>query len=338
MSPPTTLENIAQRTGLSISTVSRVLRGRSDVSAQARRTVEAHLHDLGSNNSLAHAPGRRRGRPSKNLPPVIAVICHRHDEERHNPFSAPLISAALNSGAIHGARTVAIDWPRGTAMPPQLADANGVNGAMLIASAEMAAQCAAQMATVTLDTFVAGSGADGICPDYRRGAFDAVTTLLRKGHRRISIISGHGGAGEDFSAQLYDGARRALDIAGVEKPAHFLAGLAYRPDDGYALAAKLLRLPEDERPSAIFGNDHAVLGALRAAHDLGIKVPEQLAIVGADDIELGQYAVPRLSTVRVDKELLTKVAMERLLWRIQHRESAPCRIVMECPFIQRDSC
>ncbi|HYF49197.1 MAG TPA: LacI family DNA-binding transcriptional regulator [Planctomycetota bacterium] len=326
-----TLEKIAQRTGLSVSTVSRVLRGRADVSDQARRAVEEHLRTLGA----VPATGRRRGRPSKTAPAVIAVICHRHDNERHNPFAAPMISAALNAGAIHGARTFALDWPLNTPAPDELSQATG---AILIGSSSHAAECASRMATVTLDTFIPGSGADGVCPDYRRGAFDAITELLRKGHRRISIISGHFGNDEGFSTQLYDGARRALDLSGVEKPKDFLSGMAYRPEEGYATAAQLLRVPKDERPTVIFGNDHAVLGALRAAHDLGIKVPEELAIVGTDDIELGQYSVPRLSTVRVDKELLVKVAMERLLWRIQHRSSPPCRIVLECPFVQRDSC
>ena len=194
------------------------------------------------------------------------------------------------------------------------------------------------MPTVTVDCYLPGSGADGVIPDYRRGAFECVSYLIGKGHERISLISAERSAEENCFAQLYDGARRAREDAGLRAGRHLVAGLATTPEEGHALASKLLKLPKGQRPTALVGSDYAVLGALRAAHDLEVRVPEQLALVGVDDIELSRYSVPRLSTVKVDKELLARIAVERLLWRLGRPEAPQCRLTIDCPLILRDTC
>ena len=199
-------------------------------------------------------------------------------------------------------------------------------------------ELSAKLPVVTVDWYEAGQGADGVVPDYRRGAFEAVSALLNCGHRRIALTSSRRGPGENFESELYDGVRRAFDLAGAPFSEDLVAGYAVTPEDGYALAKRLLSLPKEQRPTALFGSDHGMLGALRAAHDLNIRVPEQLALVGVDDIELGRYSVPRLSTVRVDKEALARTAVDRALWRIANRSAPVCRLVIDCQFIQRDSC
>ena len=331
-----TLENIAEKTGLSISTVSRVLRGKADVSQHTRDIVKNELQRLGYYATLNNNTPRR-GRPPREsrAATTLAIVCRSHAEIRQNPFTAPILAAALDAAAPLNVTATQIDWPDGRPLPAEL---QKCAGALLIGGMPGTAEIAARMPAVTVDVFHSGIGADGVTPDYRRGAFDAFTHLIAKGHRRIAMISGEKNDQEDFCAQLYDGARRAMDMAGVPVWPHILNGVIARPEEGYDLGTRLLKLPENERPTAIFGSDHAALGVLRAAHDLGIKVPEQLAVVGVDDIELGRYSVPRLSTVRVDKEALARVSMERLLWRVANPSAATCRLTIDCQFILRDSC
>jgi DNA-binding LacI/PurR family transcriptional regulator len=334
-----TLEQIAESTGVSVSTISRVLHGREDVSAQTRERVLTELRR--AQYSLAAKP-TRRGRPALRARKTkkIAIICNSHAETRRNPFAAPILTAALEAGSPLGAEMLSVDWPEQHAgVPEELNGADGADAAITIScAARHIAPLAARMPVVTVDCYLPGCGADGVVPDYRRGAFDAVTALLKAGHTCISLTSAARGSGDSFEVQIYDGARRALDLAGVSPSEHFVAGYAATPEDGYVLGKKLLSLPESQRPTALFGSDHGMLGALRAAHDLTIRVPEQLALIGVDDIELGRYSVPRLSTVRVDKEALARSAVERALWRINARGAALCRLVIDCEFIQRDSC
>ncbi|MCW8129963.1 MAG: LacI family DNA-binding transcriptional regulator [Planctomycetota bacterium] len=328
------LHEIAAATGLSPSTISRVLRGHGDVSEATRQQVQKELRRLGYPQGGRFS---RRGRPSKvSRKAVVAVVCSEHAAVRKNPFFAPILSAALECGAELGLRAEPIDWPDHAAQPPDL---DAVNGAVFIETQLAHIKAYAQKnIAATVDAFHPSSGADGVIADYRSGIFDCVARLLAKGHRRIALLSAARGGGDGFFQQVYDGARRALDLEGVDPGPNFVAGQATTPSEGYAIAQKLLAKPAGERPTALFGSDHPMLGALRAAHDLGLRVPQDVAVAGVDDIELGQFSVPRLSTVRVQKELLGQLAVERVLWRMTHPRTPVIRILLECPYIERDTC
>ena len=336
-----TLEQIADDSGFSISTISRVLHGRDDVSEKTRERVLDALQR--ARYSLASKP-TRRGRPARAelksrdvKPKTIAIVCDSHAEVRRNPFAAPILTAALEASPPDRATLVAVDWPVGHASPPEALSA--ADAAITICfTPQHLARLAETIPVVTTDVYIPGSGCDGVVPDYRRGAFDAVSALLARGHTRISLTSARRGSGDSFELEIYDGARRALELAGVAPWEHFVAGYAATPEEGHAMATRLLSEPLDKRPTALFGSDHGMLGALRAAHDLNIRVPEQLALIGVDDIELSRYSVPRLSTVRVEKEAIARTAVDRALWRISNRSAPTCRLVVDCAFIQRDSC
>jgi len=330
-----TLREIATASGLSLSTISRVVLGRGDVSDTTRDRVRTLLKEYGYPDER---PTRRRGRPARQARPAfVGVVCPSHAFVRRNPFFAPLLSATLNALDALTCRAVPFDWPVDSeSMPPGL---ESVSGAILMCASEAQVKAAAaRFPSVTLDNYFVGSGADGVVPDYRSGAFLATRHLIERGHRRITVMSATRGTGEEYSEQFYDGARRALDQAGIEAWEGFFAGKAYDAEGGYQVALRLLARPEAERPTALMGNDHALLGALRAAQDSGLNVPRDVALLGMDDIELGRFSVPRLSTAKVDKDLMGRMAVERLLWRIAHPQSAPCRLMTECPLVLRDSC
>ena len=332
-----TLEQIAESTGVSVSTISRVLHGRDDVNADTRERV---LNELRRAQYSLDSKPTRRGRPSlrDRKTKRMAIVCHSHAEVRRNPFSAPILTAALEAGGPLGAEMSSVDWPSEHTTPEALGECDAVISIGGIGATSQLQALAARMPVVTVDCYLPGLGADGVVPDYRGGAFEAVSALLQAGHTRIALTTAARVAGDGFEAQIYDGARRALDLAGVQPFEQFVAGYAATPEDGYAMGQRLLNVAAEKRPTALFGSDHGILGALRAAHDLKLRVPEQLALVGVDDIELGRYSVPRLSTVRVDKEALARSAVERALWRILNPRAAVCRLVIDCQFIRRDSC
>jgi DNA-binding LacI/PurR family transcriptional regulator len=172
-----TLEEIAEATGVSTSTISRVLHGRDDVSSETREKVLGELRR--ANYSLSSKPSRR-GRPSLRERKLkkIAILCRNHAEVRRNPFSAPILTAALEAGAPHGAEMLSVDWPdEQAAIPDQLQEADAAIALSFYLSRHIQT-LGDRLPVVTIDTYCPGSGVDGVLPDYRGGTFEAVSALL----------------------------------------------------------------------------------------------------------------------------------------------------------------
>jgi LacI family transcriptional regulator len=149
-----------------------------------------------------------------------------------------------------------------------------------------------------------------ISVDSQGGGCAVATHLLERGHRRMACITGRPKEAphSDWEWHRQDGFKRVAQEAGCN-PDIIWAGQG--PDDGYQAALQLLS--KEEPPTAIFAcNDTLAIGVLRAAHDMGLKVPEDLAVCGFDDIALAQYVTPRLTTVRIRKHALGQKAAELL--------------------------
>jgi LacI family transcriptional regulator len=161
-----------------------------------------------------------------------------------------------------------------------------------------------------------------ISVDSEGGGCAVATHLLKRGHRRLACITGspkeppH----SDWEWHRQDGFKRIVQEAGFA-PEIVWAGEG--PDDGYHAAQQLLS--NGQPPTAIFAcNDTIAIGVLRAAHDLGLKVPKDLAVCGFDDIALASYVTPRLTTVRIRKHALGQRAAElifNLLEKSQNSEN-----------------
>jgi DNA-binding LacI/PurR family transcriptional regulator len=157
---------------------------------------------------------------------------------------------------------------------------------------------------------------DIIKTDNQGGAHQAITYLIGQGHRRIAFIGGplFQGGGPD----RLRGYRQALKDHGLEADENLILEGNPQEDDGYRLARQLLAMPE--RPTAIFAlNDMMAIGTLRASHEAGVKVPEELSVIGYDDIPLASLVVPRLSTVAQPKYELGKMAGDLLIDRIRKK-------------------
>jgi DNA-binding LacI/PurR family transcriptional regulator len=193
---------------------------------------------------------------------------------------------------------------------------------------------------VTIGRPVANAHVDCITADHYQGAFDVTTHLIERGHRRIGFI---GISPEDaHTLRRYQGYEAALRKAAIAVEARYTVGPAIAPayatqEDGYAGMIELakLKLP----PTAVFArNDFAAIGALRAAHALGLKVPEQMAIAGFDDIPLAAYTTPPLTTVQQPIAEQGRIAAKLLLDRIEGRFKGRYELrSMGCKLIVRES-
>jgi LacI family transcriptional regulator len=161
---------------------------------------------------------------------------------------------------------------------------------------------------------------DNIYSDNVAAAESAVSYLIGRGHVRIGMLTGSGGPAE---ARLL-GYRQALTERGLPVDEALLCACPFTEEGGHAATQTLLAQPSP--PSAIFAaNDLIALGALIAAREAGIRVPEGLAIVGFDDISMGRLVIPPLTTVAIHQDLMGRRAAEMLLERLQSGDPMPGR-------------
>ena len=158
-------------------------------------------------------------------------------------------------------------------------------------------------------------GVDSISADYRGATREVISYLLSLGHRRIGFINGVGG--HELGQDRLEPYKASLKDAHIPIDTELIADCGPTIEDGYRAAKTLLELPS--RPTAILAiNDLLAIGALRAAGDLGLQVPNDLSVVGYDDIAMAKYIVPRLTTVTKNAHTLGMRAFEALLARMQN--------------------
>jgi LacI family transcriptional regulator len=157
---------------------------------------------------------------------------------------------------------------------------------------------------------------DGVSPsslgDDEVGGYLAVRHLLDLGHRDIAIVTG-----PEFTSTgtaRLEGARRALQEAGIEPRQEWLIAAGYGIENGYAAGAALLAGGRKSRPTAIFAaNDNIAMGVMAAAHRHGVTIPEDLALVGYNDIPLSARLPTPLSSVRVPLEQIAATAIDLIV-------------------------
>lgn len=177
-------------------------------------------------------------------------------------------------------------------------------------------------------------GVDSVGTDYREAAREVMSYLLSLGHRRIGLVYGVGG--HELAEDRRGPYRAGLEVAGIPIDEDLIMECGPTIEDGYQAAKKLLELPS--RPTAIIAiNDLLSIGAVRAAADAGLRVPNDLSLVGYDDIPMANYLVPRLTTVTKDAHASGKKAFEILMRRMQNSELPRQKIHTPARLIIRES-
>jgi DNA-binding LacI/PurR family transcriptional regulator len=169
--------------------------------------------------------------------------------------------------------------------------------------------------------------ADHVSIDNVAAAGAATRHLLDLGRRRIAAIGDQPRPQSQTAHLRRRGYEEALAVAGLPVVAELIVEVeAYHRADGAAAARRMLALPEP--PDALFCfNDLLALGALRALHDGGVRVPEDVAVVGWDDVEDSRYSTPTLTTISPDKHQIASLAVEFLAARLGAGRSEPPREV-----------
>ena len=315
MTTTVSVRDVADHAGVSVKTVSNVVNGYVHVSSGMRERVQASLEELGYRANLS-ARSLRQGRSG-----VIALAVPALDM----PYFAELARCVVNEAEQLGC-TVLVDQTDGD-RDRERAVASGVRSHLidgLILSP--VAMDYAELSKVRDDTpmvllgeKIGGPSVDHVTYDNVLAARTATEHLLALGRTRVAAIGYQAGV-EGLSgvpAVRRSGYEAALSAAGLAvDPALTREVSHYRRADGAQAMASLL----DELPDAVFCfNDLMALGALRTLACRGVRVPEDVAVIGLDDIEDGRFSTPSLSTIAPDKSAVAREAV-RLL---QHRLDVP---------------
>ncbi len=284
-----TIRDVARRAGVSKSLVSLLLQGRGRVSDASRAAIEQAISELG------YRPNSRARALSRNRSDTVGVLLN----DLGNPWFVELLAGlatALHSSGLSPILTdCQTDHRIGVGSVETLL-AQNVDGLVVVGNT--LEEEAVTAASDELPVVLAGTRdpdlprADVVVSDDVAGAGAATRHLLALGHTRIGHLAGPGRTG----ALRREGFRTAVLDAGLD-PDAFLETGGQSEDSGYAASRRLLS--RGTRPTAIFAyNDVAAIGAMSAADDLGLRVPEDVSLVGYDNTRLAR--IRRISLTSVD--------------------------------------
>ena len=300
-----TLASVAQAAGVSLPTVSKVVNGHPDVAPQTRVLIERLL--------LQHEYVPRQARRTNSLPPVLDLAFDRLDSWYSLEIVRGVTEAAREAGADVVVAQTPAD-PTGQAWSRKLATAGRV-GLILVTSTLTVDQWRhfhdARVPVVVIDPVeVPDDSVPSIGATNWAGGVAATEHLLQLGHRRIATVVGRP---QSFCgrARLH-GYRAALDAAGVEADPELVRYGDFGFEKAYEGALELLDLPD--RPTAIFAtSDFQAFGVVEAARVRSLRVPQDLSVVGFDDLSISRWAAPPLTTVRQPLVRMGRVACQTLL-------------------------
>lgn len=214
-----------------------------------------------------------------------------------------------------------------------------VDGVVLVAASGDAERVQALITQgaplVACDSEWPGLDIDTVIADNEDAGVQATAYLITLGHERVGCIAGP--ADLSIGNRRLKGYRRALKNAGIPFDAELVARGDFRNRGGFDAMNELLDL--DEPPTAVFAcNDLMAMGAICAASKRRLGIPEDVAIVGCDDIGLAAFTNPSLTTVRLPKRKMGAIAVEMLVSRIEGEKGLARRYMLPVDLVVRDSC
>jgi len=321
-----TIRDVADRSGVSVKTVSRVLNRESGVAEDTAARVLAAISALGfRRNDLASS--LRRGHSSATLGLLI--------EDISNPFYSAIAQTVESLGHERGYMLITASCEEDPERERELTDLllrRRPDALLVVPAGADHRSVTGLVPMVFLDRPPVGLSADTVLFDNAESAQRGVEHLIAHGHRRIAWLSDRESlytVGERLS-----GYRQALAAARIPSdPALVRAGLHHAAQSETALR-EVLELPPDRRPTAVFAaNNRNTVGALRALR----SHRHELALVGIDEFELADVLSPAITVVRTYPERLAAVATERVFARLGGDQRPPERLVVPTELVVRGS-
>lgn len=322
-----TIKEFAQAIGVSTTTVSRAMHGRGRLSPATRRMVLERMKELGFTPNLnAQRLSHRRtymvaldfGAWHDYLSDLFFVELTRGIQDALEARGYGVLLSGPGEVLNRWVKTRAVDGvilmgtPADTAIPGEIARA----GTPCVVIGNRAVECL--------------PGVGSVVDDLKGGVQQVARFLVERGHRHIGYIASEG------LDHAFTEFRDELARLGVTLPESYVVQAGRSPHGGARVLGELLA--QREPPTAVFARtDGLAIGALHAAYRMGVRIPEDLSIVGHDDVPFAELMVPALTTVRVDCTKLAHLAAQMLFFLLSEPNTPTEPQVVHTELVVRDS-
>lgn len=336
MASTATLRDVARLAGVSIGTASQALNNRPSVLPETRERVLKAAQSLGYTGPVNQVERR----------PLVSTIGMLTKHDYGPPPESNVFFSHVQAGVEMECRAhkinlmfsaIEVDQSNRPIEWPRMIDDRQIDGLLLIGANidAVAHGLRRKLGTpiVLVDSYAPGYNFDSVLIDNTGGATQAVNHLIDCGHRHIGLIGSNPNSPPDI-LERREAYRRALRARGIER--EYIEDGLMEQADGYRATRRLLeRAPE---VTALFvTNDDTALGVMNAARDMGLRVPDDLSIVGFDDVDVAREMRPALTTVHVYKTWLGRLAVQRLIQRAQSPDQPRIVVTVATHLVERES-
>jgi len=326
-----TIEHIAQLAKVSKATVSRVLNNSPKVTEETREKVMKVIKESG------YYPSAMARRLTTNKAETIGLIIPSpQDKTFGNPFYTEILRGFTHQAKIEGYDLLLFINEHQFNYSKLFHDRR-VDGLLLVGikrNDKGITQLSKNKFPYILTGKIDYKEANYVDAENRRGAYQAVSHLINLGHKRIAYI---GGSFEFvFNQERFEGYLSALRDHNLEYGKELTMESISTQESGYEAMRKILK--SSSIPTAVFAaNDLDAIGAMKAIKDKGLRIPEDISLIGFDDIQLASYTEPSLTTVRQPIYEMGITAISLLVRLIEEKEKRPSRVELPTQLIIRES-
>ncbi|MGE8203443.1 LacI family DNA-binding transcriptional regulator [Heyndrickxia sp. NPDC080065] len=326
-----TIKDIAEKAGVSIATVSRVLN--DDPTLSVSDETKRRIFEIAEKLSYK----KRLSQKKPSLSKIAMIHWYTEQEELNDLYYMSIRLGIENRCQMNDIQVV--KYFRNNFAELKREEVHGI-----IAIGKFSTQEVGELARITKKIVFVDSSPDeetfdSIVADFERATEKVLDYLIEKGHEKIGYIGGHE-VFKDETAEIEDPRERAFKAymgkKGLLHESYMYIG-AFSVDAGQMLMNQAIQEHGENLPTAFFaGNDSIAVGCLRALLNANISVPERVNIIGVNDISVSKYVYPSLSTVKVYTELMGETAVDTLIERIAGRQ-VPKKIFISTKLVCRES-
>ena len=326
-----TLKDIGKEVGVSATTVSRALNNKPDISYQVKQKIKEVAERLGySPNALARS---LKAKKTSSIGVLIADIA--------DPFFAPIVKGIENTARQMGYSIILCDTGgeyEQEKLALQMMLEKRVDGLLIIPCqteyGDILELKRKKVPFVLLGRHFDLVESDYVITDEIKGAFSATDYLIKKGHKKILFMNGPNYISS--AKERLVGYKRALHEHAILFDKSLVKEGALKMEDGYRIMKQILS--SGTKFTAVFAYcDFVVLGIMQALEEAKLKIPEDIAIVGYDDVAFARFLQVPLTTVHIPKYELGKEAMKLLKKKIEGEIQEPQAVILETKLVIRKS-
>lgn len=333
-----TLKDIAEKTNVSISTVSRVLNNQlTSIDEETRNNIVEISKELGYKKANSNQQNNRKFSEMK-----FGCVLNSIKDKYYDPYFSEII---------YGIEREFLDQGYMLNFTLDTNELIQANYSLEANSKDLGIITVGPMDDDFLNKlsknvpFLMSAGGypnldiDYVTIDFSKSVMKAVTYLVEKGHKDIGFI---GSSGCDSKIPFeqekrFIGYKKALASNGLEITPEWIEEGYFKVDGGYEAMKRILASPK--QPTAIFAaSDRMAYGVYKAIQETGLKVSEDIAVIAFDDLEMSKFMNPALTTIRVHKEELGRIAVKMLLQRMRNEVNLPLTTYLPTELIIRKSC